>query len=457
MNQKRYERKNGDSNKILDDSEIRGMIERGKIIYNNLSRVSNNKSSLVVSLNFFKNELYDYLREKGFPNCENIVSVIKFKSRNISYDDFFSKLYQTVEKSSTNRSKQLNFIYHFIDGYIRQNITNEERDIIKGLEKGNIPLRGAKGNSIENNINEFDFDDVIGQEKAVDIIKYLSNSLLFYMPEYRDNPAKPFSTKVLLYGLPGTGKTFSLRIAESYLKRMAQKRNLSFKSVEIEPADFGNYMWESERQLKEKFEEATNPNGIGMVIVDESDTLFSKRGFNEFSKSYDSMTGEILRLLDGFSTQNYYNYLVFFLSNNPKQGLDPALLSRIELKVSFNSIFSKKEYKELVEMYIDKYSIDKNKLDLDRDYFVEQCYNNKLSPRSIKNILFDIIQDSKTKGINSIFDKNNLESVIYEINQSNFEDVFNLIREHTRKIDNNYLNALIEDETFLTQNNKREY
>ena len=117
---------------------------------------------------------------------------------------------------------------------------------------------------------------------------------------------------VLLHGPPGTGKTM-------IAKAVATEVNAHFKSING-PEIISKYYGESEKQLREIFDEAAD-NAPAIVFIDEIDSICPKR---------EDVTGEVerrvvaqmLTLMDGMQGRDN---VVVIGATNRRDALDPAL------------------------------------------------------------------------------------------------------------------------------------
>jgi len=179
------------------------------------------------------------------------------------------------------------------------------------------------------------------------------------------------------------------------------------------------------------FDELEKNTGINLIVIDEADTIFPRRKSKENSRGYDSITGEILRILDDSSMRNNGKSLMFFISNRPKDGLDPALVSRMELKLKFNEQFSLEEYAKISQLYLKTYQINENKLDFNTEYLAKASYEFALSPRDLKNVIINIGQKMRFEPISSLLDSDDfmkkLISMDYEKRSSEINQRLNMV------------------------------
>ena len=117
---------------------------------------------------------------------------------------------------------------------------------------------------------------------------------------------------VLLHGPPGTGKTL-------IAKAVASETNAHFTSING-PEIISKYYGESEKQLREIFEEAT-ANTPAIIFIDELDSIAPKR--EDVSGEVERrVVAQLLTLLDGMQGRDN---VVVIGATNRQDAIDPAL------------------------------------------------------------------------------------------------------------------------------------
>ena len=117
---------------------------------------------------------------------------------------------------------------------------------------------------------------------------------------------------VLLHGPPGTGKTM-------IAKAVATEVNAHFKSING-PEIISKYYGESEKQLREIFDEASE-NAPAIIFIDEIDSICPKR--EEVSGEVERrVVAQMLTLMDGMQGRDN---VVVIGATNRRDALDPAL------------------------------------------------------------------------------------------------------------------------------------
>lgn len=122
----------------------------------------------------------------------------------------------------------------------------------------------------------------------------------------------------LFYGVPGSGKSMLANYIGSELGRPVIKKTYA----ELQSM----YVGEGEKQLSEAFAEAEMEGAI--LLIDELDSIAGNR--KDADKNYQkTFVNQLLTELDNFKG-------IFLATSNFMDGLDPAVLRRLFLKVKFD-------------------------------------------------------------------------------------------------------------------------
>lgn len=179
--------------------------------------------------------------------------------------------------------------------------------------KSNKSDDGSVDIDIVNGLNTITFDDVAGLhdvKKAIDtrIIKPRQ-----YPEVYKALKKKP-GGNILMYGVPGTGKTM-------LAKAIANSVNATFREIkcsQIAQKFFG----ESEQRIKEIFDTARE-HEVAVIFFDEFESIGAKRTGNSDS-AMSRLVPELLSQIDGF--QGSFNTLLVIAATNRPQDIDTAFL-----------------------------------------------------------------------------------------------------------------------------------
>lgn len=168
------------------------------------------------------------------------------------------------------------------------------------------------------------------------------------------------SGRVLLHGVPGTGKTeFARYIAESLDRELILKRSSDILS---------KWVGENEQNIRDAFAEAEADGSV--LCIDEADSFFRNRESARSSWEV-SFTNELLTQMESFSG-------VFICSTNLIDILDPAVMRRFAWKVRFLPL--KRDHRaEIIRTYFQFAELNEN----DR-YVLEQITG--LTPGDVKAV-----------------------------------------------------------------------
>lgn len=161
---------------------------------------------------------------------------------------------------------------------------------------------------------------------------------------------------VLLFGPPGTGKTYMAKAVAGTISREGPETSfLKIESYEI----VSKWLGESAKNVKEVFKLAreTAPT---VLFVDEADAIGRARmeATTDAGRDVQGMLNQILTELgEGFHVNR--NVAVIFATNYPSV-IDPALLDRIKRIIYVPAPKTKEGVKKLVDFYASKVELDPN-------------------------------------------------------------------------------------------------
>ena len=158
---------------------------------------------------------------------------------------------------------------------------------------------------------EVNYDDVGGMGDTIRELREMVELPLRY-PELFTRLGVDPPKGVLLHGPPGTGKT---RLARA----VANESDASFFTING-PEIMGSAYGESERRLREVFEEAAKA-APSIVFIDEIDSIAPKRSGTP-GEAEKRLVAQLLTLMDGLNTQS--NIVVIAATNRP-DAIDEAL------------------------------------------------------------------------------------------------------------------------------------
>jgi SpoVK/Ycf46/Vps4 family AAA+-type ATPase len=136
--------------------------------------------------------------------------------------------------------------------------------------------------------------------------------------------AKQPTTGILLYGLPGTGKT-------QFVRAFASLANATMLSLTA--ADFRHsHVGESEKRIQQIFGYARDHQGSFVIFIDEADSIFRSRSLEGNSTSHVSDLNQFLAEMDGIKSSSLRNVMVIAASNRPFD-IDEGILRRLSRRI----------------------------------------------------------------------------------------------------------------------------
>ncbi|HET8749989.1 MAG TPA: AAA family ATPase, partial [Sphingomicrobium sp.] len=155
------------------------------------------------------------------------------------------------------------------------------------------------------------YDDLGGMRDTIDALREMVELPLRH-PELFQRLGVDPPKGVLLHGPPGTGKTLLARA-------VANESSAKFFHI-AGPEIMGSAYGESERRLREIFEEAAQ-SAPSIIFIDEIDSIAPKRG-QVTGEAEKRLVAQLLTLLDGMEPRQ--NTVVIAATNRP-EALDEAL------------------------------------------------------------------------------------------------------------------------------------
>jgi len=157
------------------------------------------------------------------------------------------------------------------------------------------------------------WDDVGGLREAKQELKEIVEWPLKYPEFYKFMKSRP-PNGILIYGLPGTGKTL-------LAKALAHETEINFISVKG-PEFLSKWVGESAKAVREVFRKARTTAPC-IIFFDEIDAIASKRSESSDSRVTDQIVAQFLTEMDGLEE---LKDVVLIAATNRPDLLDPALL-----------------------------------------------------------------------------------------------------------------------------------
>ncbi|MDN5327384.1 MAG: transitional endoplasmic reticulum ATPase [Candidatus Woesearchaeota archaeon] len=155
------------------------------------------------------------------------------------------------------------------------------------------------------------YEDIGGLDKEIELIREMVEIPIKH-PELFEKLGIGAPKGVLLIGPPGTGKTL-------LAKAVASESDANFYSI-AGPEIMSKYYGESEKQLRDIFEEAKK-NAPSIIFIDEIDSIAPKRGEGK-DQTEKRVVSQLLTLMDGLKGRG--DVVVIAATNRPDD-IDEAL------------------------------------------------------------------------------------------------------------------------------------
>ncbi len=201
------------------------------------------------------------------------------------------------------------------------------------------------------------WEDIGGLDEAKQYLKEMVEWPLKHPEAFKRMGIKP-PKGILLYGLPGTGKTL-------LAKAVASESEANFISIKG-PEIFNKYVGESEKAIREIFKKARQVSP-SIVFIDEIDSIAPERSAGLDSGVTERVVNQILAEMDGL--ESLEGVVVIAATNRPDM-IDTALLrpGRFDRHV-YVPVPDDATRKKIFEVHTRNMPLDK---DVDLDWLVEK-------------------------------------------------------------------------------------
>ncbi|QGA79976.1 CDC48 family AAA ATPase [Candidatus Nanohalobium constans] len=192
-------------------------------------------------------------------------------------------------------------------------VKTKPRGPVKITENTEIKMKEQAVKETEQKVRvpEVTYEDIGGLESEVQKVREMIELPLKH-PEVFQQLGIDAPSGVLLQGPPGTGKTL-------LAKAVANEADANFLSIDG-PEIMSKYYGESEKQLREKFEEAREGEP-SIIFIDEIDAIAPKRG-DAGGEVERRVVATLLSEMDGLESREN---VIVIAATNRAEAIDPAL------------------------------------------------------------------------------------------------------------------------------------
>lgn len=206
-----------------------------------------------------------------------------------------------------------------LDDPIPENLWIEHQDFLQALQD----VKPSVLRPVTIQTSNVTWDQIGGLENVKAILQESVEGALLY-PELYQQMKAVSPRGILLWGLPGTGKTL-------LAKAVAAQARANFIAVNG-PELHSKWVGASEQAVKDLFIRARQASPC-VIFIDEIDTIVPHRGHSEADSGVSArVVGQLLIEIDGIETCE--NVLIIAATNRPDM-IDPALLrsGRLDLQI----------------------------------------------------------------------------------------------------------------------------
>ncbi|GLH60986.1 hypothetical protein PAWBP_7240 [Paulownia witches'-broom phytoplasma] len=218
------------------------------------------------------------------------------------------------------------------------------------------------------------FSDVYGikqeKEELEDLIEYFQDDNTSMV-----NFDKLIPRGYLLYGTPGTGKSFLIK---------ALCNELGIHYIELEPSRFDKtYVGEGNEELEKIWQEAENHDKT-IIFIDEISGL-ANREDNQSNKTSINIVNNLLTKLDGFKRSN--KKIVLMGATNHLDKIDSALRSRFSKEIKID-LLKDDEIEGFLQFLVTDYQISYHPY-IHLKEIANRCKGKNYSTRNLKEKIID--------------------------------------------------------------------
>lgn len=270
-----------------------------------------------------------------------------------------------------------------------------------------------------NKTGKITFDDIAGLDNVKEAFRE-KVILPFEHPEIFTKFGKKAGGGILLYGLPGTGKTMFAEAASNEIDATF----ISVKCSDIKSKWYG----ESEQKVKSIFTKARK-SSRAIIFFDEFEAIGAKRTENSENGNND-LVPEILAEMQGVGTSKSNSTIVVIAATNKPWNIDSAFLrpGRFDDKI-YVPLPDFTARKKLFELQLNKFPVAE---DFDYDYMarITEGFNGADIKEVCEKLKMSAIKESLVKGEEQTIGMDDVERIKESIKSSVSDEDIELLKKY---------------------------
>ncbi len=259
-----------------------------------------------------------------------------------------SLYFQQVMKEIQSRVPSL----HFTEAFI--NVSYRLKDTEFAIEGFKEPSSAILPKTVAQRV---EFGRIVGNKEAKHAIQRIVDRLCCYDPVAGANPFSRFGgviSSAIGCGKPGTGKTLIGSAASTLLSDRCELIGLPYRLHELPVALVSSYQGESAKAMENYFQPFYDKSGIVFGLFDDCEAVFRSRKLEHGSEGQADVIKVYLTKTEGSTAPRLGNSLTLFLTNMVDT-IDPAVLSRQQLRFQINGAETDVDFADQVRMGVENY------------------------------------------------------------------------------------------------------
>ncbi|APY07283.1 hypothetical protein BWZ20_02740 [Winogradskyella sp. J14-2] len=202
------------------------------------------------------------------------------------------------------------------------------------------------GTAVSVEFNKIQFEQIVGNKDAKHFARRLTERLLSYDFEAKNNPFQElggFMPVFMGYGIPGTGKSMLIAAIATRLKEHSENLNIPFLFHPMPDTLISTFQGGSAEKMVEWMKPLQDPTRLIFAPIDDAENNLQERTTQGVSAGVKEVIGVFLRYTEGAYAVNYGNSSIGLFTNLPEM-LDKAVISRVQGRFKIDGARNEKDF-----------------------------------------------------------------------------------------------------------------